>query len=132
MRTNTILIVAVFASISMADTVSNKYPLILGATQMVLAVTDAAITNECIKFNGKNGFLVREVDPFIYIPFGRQPTFSDLIIGNIVSSSVSYFAAYIIRRTPLKKVWWVPQVSFSLGHIYAIKNNMQILNIVSQ
>jgi hypothetical protein len=102
-------------------------PLLVTALQIGAASADSYTTELCFEQGKRNCFVdVYESNRMYSIPFGEQPTIKEFIVANIILSVTMYGVGWIIRKTPARDWWFIPQVTIIGAQAWQSKSNWNL------
>jgi hypothetical protein len=85
-------------------------PLLLTSLQFGAGFADSYTTEMCFREGERTGFHVYEQNTIYSIPLGRQPSLTAFVISDVISVAAMYGIGWLIRKTPARDWWWIPQV----------------------
>ena len=86
-------------------------PTILTVIQLASGTVDSYTTGLCFSESNRIGVQVYESNPLYTVPFGGQPSPVEFALSDVVSVAAMYGIGWLIRKTPAREWWFVPQVA---------------------
>lgn len=101
-------------------------PLLLSTAQMGSGTLDSYTTGLCFSESNRIGVQVCESNPMYTVPFGDQPSPVEFALSDMVSVAAMYGIGWLIRRTPVRDWWFVPQITLIAIQLWQSKSNYNL------
>jgi hypothetical protein len=107
-------------------------PLLLTTMQMGAASADSYTTELCFSEADRIGLHIYEQNPVYTAPFGQRPSMNQFIISDIISITAMYGIGWLIRKTPARNWWWIPQAALIGAQVWQSQSNWKLYQRMRQ
>jgi hypothetical protein len=102
--------------------------LMLTALQFGAGFADSYTSEQCFREGERTGMHVYETNPIYSRPFGAKPSMTAFIASDLITVAATYGIGWLIRRTPARDWWWIPQAGMIGASAWQTRWNYNLFN----